>query len=263
MIDAHAHLNEIEDLNAVLARARAAGVKRILAVGMEVDSNQKTLTLSRDYPETIYPAIGYHPWAIKNEEIEVNLTFIQKNLKDCLALGEVGLDYKAKVKKGVQREVFARLLRLAVENNKPVIIHTRFSYQRAFLMVRQAGLERAVFHWYSGDVGVLRDILAAGYFISATPALAYSPPHQEAVKAAPLEQILLETDAPVEYQGKVSEPAHLVFTAQEVSRLKKVDLSQVKAVTSANALRFLGLEKFSGTRAASRVPLLSSDPCPL
>jgi TatD DNase family protein len=102
-------------------------------------------------------------------------------------------------------------------------------------MTRDAGIERAVFHWYSGPTDVLEGILGDGYFISATPALAYSPPHQESMRIAPLERVLIETDSPVVYQGRKSEPADLVITLLELSRIKGVPPEEVDRVTSANA----------------------------
>ena len=241
MIDSHAHLNEIEDVEGALARAQEAGVTGIVAVGMDIASNRATLELSRQFPHLVYPAVGYHPWSVTPEGREDNLAFIREHLSQCVALGEVGLDYQAKVKKKVQQEVLAALLDLAVRENRPVIIHTRFSQQRALRMVKEAGLDKAVFHWYSGPLEVLREIIASGYFISATPALAYSPPHQAAVQAAPLSQILMETDAPVAYQEKMSEPAHLLITARELSRIKGMELSRVIETTTANARSFFGI----------------------
>jgi TatD DNase family protein len=241
MIDSHAHLNEIEAVDAALARAQEAGITGIVAVGMDIASNRATLELHRRFPHLVYPAVGYHPWSITPEAVEDNLAFIREHLAGCVALGEVGLDYRAKVKKKLQQEVLAALLDLAARENKPVILHTLFSQQRAHRLVKEAGIARAVFHWYSGPLEVLQEILADGYFISATPALAYSPPHQAAVQAAPLSQILIETDSPVVYQEKVSEPAHLLITARELSRLKGIELSQVIEVTTANARSFFNI----------------------
>ena len=241
MIDGHAHLNEISDVEGALARAREAGITSIVAVGMDVPSNLATLELSRRFPGFVYPAVGYHPWSITPESVEANLAFVQEHLPRCLALGEVGLDYQAKVKKKLQQEVLARLLETAARDNRPVILHTRFSQQRALHMLKEAGIARAVFHWYSGELAVLEEILAAGYLISATPALAYSPPHQAALEAAPLNRILLETDAPVEYQGQVSEPAHLLITARELSRVKRMEISQIIETTTANARSFFNI----------------------
>lgn len=241
MIDSHAHLNEIEDIEAALARARDAGLTGIVAVGMDLASNRATLELHRRFPDMVHPAVGYHPWSITPEGMEENLAFIREHLPGCVALGEVGLDYRARPKKKLQQEVFGALLELAVGAGRPVIIHTRFSQFRAHRMVKEAGVRGAVFHWYSGPLEVLEEILADGYAISATPALAYSPPHQAAVEAAPLSQILIETDAPVEYLGKASEPAHLAVTARELSRIKGVEIAEVIEITTANAKRFFGI----------------------
>lgn len=241
MIDAHAHLHEIEDLDATLARARDAGLTGIVAVGMDLASNRATLELARRFPNFVHPALGYHPWSLHPEDLEENLAFLREHLAQCVALGEVGLDYQAKTKKKVQQQVFAALLQLAAQEARPVIIHTRFSQHRAHKMVREAGIAKAVFHWYSGPWEVLEEILSDGYFISATPALAYSPPHQAAVAAAPLSRILIETDAPVVYQEKVSEPADLLITARELGRLKGLDLSRVIDATTANARAFFDI----------------------
>jgi TatD DNase family protein len=210
-------------------------------VGMDLASNRATLELHRRYPHLVHPAVGYHPWSITPGDMDENLAFIRKHLAGCAALGEVGLDYKAKAKKKLQQQVFAAVLELAAREEKPVIIHTRFSQPRAHRMVKEAEVVKAVFHWYSGPLEVLEEILADGFFISATPALAYSPPHQAAVQAAPLSQILIETDAPVVYQGQESEPADLWTTARELSRVKGVELSQVVAVTTANAKGFYNI----------------------
>ena len=241
MIDCHAHLNEVGDPAGVIQRARQAGLTGIVAVGMEVPSNQATLELARRYPDFVHPALGYHPWSITPEGVEANLGFIREHLQECVALGEVGLDYQAKAKKKLQQEVFARLLDLAAEADLPVIVHTRFSQARAHRMLREADIGKAVFHWYSGPLEVLEQILADGYLISATPALAYSPPHQAAMAAAPLDRILLETDTPVTYQDLVSEPAHLLITLKELSRVKNLDSEEVAAVTTATARRFFGM----------------------
>ena len=90
-------------------------------------------------------------------------------------------------------------------------------------MIMDAGIEKAVFHWYSGSLETLDDILAGGYHISATPALLYSPQHQAAVKSAPLERILIETDAPVDYQGKATEPVDVLLTLRELAKIKNMD----------------------------------------
>ena len=241
MIDTHAHMNEINDIEQAVRRAKDADVKKIVAVGMDLESNKKTLALANQFPGFIYPAIGYHPWSITLEGIEDNLDFIENNLPSCIALGEVGLDYKVKLKKKIQWEIFSRILLIAKNHDRPLIVHSRFSHKRTYQMVKEAGIKKAVFHWYTGSLDILWRIIEDNYFISATPALSYSPPHQAAIESAPLERILTETDSPVEYQGKVSEPANLTLTLREISRIKGMEFYEVCRITTTNAENFFGI----------------------
>jgi TatD DNase family protein len=182
LVDSHSHLDELDDLSGSLKEAKAAGVWGIIAVGMDIESNRKVLKVAKENEGYIYPALGYHPWEIKEQEVEANLSFIRDHVEECTAFGEIGLDYKIKVKKELQWKVFGDLLDIAYRSGKPCIIHCRYSYRHALDMVKEKGIERAVFHWYSGSPEILDEILAAGYFISATPALRYSPPHQAAIQ---------------------------------------------------------------------------------
>jgi TatD DNase family protein len=238
LIDAHAHLDELTDLPESLQEARGAGVCAIIAVGMNVESNRKVLQVAEANPGYVYPALGYHPWEIREEEMDANLFFVRDHIEKGVALGEVGLDYKVKVKKELQWTVFGEILDLAFESDKPVIVHCRFSHRRAFEMVQERKLKRVVFHWYSGPVGLLDKILSAGYFISATPALAYSLPHREAIQRAPIERILLETDTPVNYQGRAARPRDVWLSLEEVAKLKKLEPSSVAIQTAENASEF-------------------------
>ncbi len=241
LIDGHVHLSEIEHPERAVKNAVRTGVNRVVAVAMNLDSCRKTLTLADKFPDTVLPAIGYHPWSIKAEDVEDTINFITKNIQRCIAIGEVGLDYKVKVKKKLQKAVFSKLLNLSVKYNKPVIIHSRFSHQRTYDMAVEAGVEKAVFHWYSGPVDILDNIIASGYHISATPALAYSPQHQAAMERAPVEKILIETDAPVQYGDRSSEPSDLKETLFHLSRIRKMTEGELAEIVTKNAERFFGL----------------------
>lgn len=241
LVDCHAHLEQLKDLPEALSEAREEGIRGIVAVGMDKASNERTLRIARDHPRFVYPAIGYHPWAIQKSEVDETLLEVREQIGSCVALGEVGLDYKIKVRKGLQQEVLSRLLDFAGTWNKPVILHCRLSHRRVLEMVRRRGLKKALFHWYSGPQDVLQEILAEGYFISATPALLYSPPHQEAIRLAPLARILLETDCPVRYQTLEARPKDVMITLGEVARLKGIDPLLVAEETTANASQFFGI----------------------
>jgi TatD DNase family protein len=238
LVDAHAHLDELVDLTESLQEAKTAGVHGIIAVGMNVESNGKVLQIAEANPEYVYPALGYHPWEIKEEEVEANLSFIRDHAPEGVALGEIGLDYRIKIKKELQWRVFGELLNIALESDRPVIVHSRFSHRRAFEMVKERKIKRAVFHWYSGPVDLLDKILSMGYFISATPALVYSPPHREAIQRAPIDRVLLETDTPVSYQGREARPKDVRVSMEEVVKLKRLEPSLVAMRTTANASEF-------------------------
>ena len=240
LFDVHAHLDGVEELEKAIAEARSQGVSAIIGVGMGLESNRRIIEISENYPGYVFPAIGYHPWEIDQQEITETITYIEKNVERCIAIGEVGLDYKVKVKKELQREVFREIAKLSPLHDKPLLLHCRYSHQRVLNMISDMGVEKAVFHWYVGSMELLREIVGSGYYVSATPALSYSPPHQEAILEAPLESILLETDCPVSYQGKVSRPVDVRTTLKEVAKIKNLSPEKVAESTSRNAIRLFG-----------------------
>ncbi|SMC25841.1 TatD DNase family protein [Desulfacinum hydrothermale DSM 13146] len=240
-IDGHVHLHDFDDPAPVIRRAVQSSVIRMVSVGMDRESNRRSLELAERFPYRVLPAVGYHPWSIRAEEVEATLEDMAKQLPRCVALGEVGLDYRVKVKKELQKEVFSRALELAREQDRPVIVHSRFSHQRCLSMVLEEGVRRAVFHWYSGPEDVLDRILDAGYYVSATPALALRTKHRSAMERAPLDRILVETDAPVRYQGRRAEPVHVWTTLKALAEIKNRSLEEITRRTTENALAFFGL----------------------
>ena len=250
LIDTHAHLEEIKKLEQALKEARAANIIAIIAVGSGYESNQKVLELARVYKDFVYPALGWHPWNLKSSAIDRNLNFIEDNIDKAVAVGEVGLDYHKKVRalaeKDLQKSVLAELLAIARRHKKPAIIHSRYAWRDAFTLVEESQIEKVVFHWYTGTSSVLRDIVSQGYFISATPAVEYHEEHRRAVKEAPLERLLLETDSPVVYQRGSefeyeSRPADILRSLRGAAELKSVSEAQLAEVTTDNALSFFCL----------------------
>jgi TatD DNase family protein len=241
IFDTHVHLNELSDPEGAILEAKKAGLGGMVAVGMDLASNKRILSLAGLYPEYIFPALGFHPEKISVSVVKNTVQYLRENLDRAVALGEVGLDYTVAVAKELQDWVFQDLLELAGEKNKPVILHSRLSHETAFKMVCRHKLEKVVFHWYSGPLDVLKELLLMGYYISATPALAYSPKHQEAVAAAPLKQILIETDSPTPFRGHLSSPNQVLETLSEVSRIKKVDMETAAIKTCQNAKDFFGI----------------------
>lgn len=242
VIDTHAHLEELPDPQAALEDARNNGVLAIVAVGQDMESNEKALEVAGQNSGFVFPAVGYHPWRLDPAYHDKTLAHIDQNMPSCVALGEVGLDYKAKTKKKAQKAIFLELIALAKKHDKPIILHCRYSHARAFQMVRDAGLQKAVFHWFSGPLELIPSISAEGYYMSASPALLYNPYHQKAIQAVPLSNLLLETDCPVTYRDLKSRPVHVRVTLEQVAKIKQMPLRQIAERTTENAKACFALE---------------------
>jgi len=243
VIDTHAHLDELPNPETAIKEAKAGGVLGIVAVGQDIPSNQKTLEIASQHLGFVFPAIGYHPWRLDPDHDADTLVYIEQHLKHSVALGEVGLDYKAKTKKKVQKGIFRDLLAIAKRYHKPVIVHCRYVHETAYRAVKEVGIEKVVFHWYSGPLDLIPLIAGDGYYMSATPALLYNPYHVEAIKAVPLSSLVLETDTPVRYQELSTRPVHVQVTLQEVARVKGVSVQEIAAQTTQNAKACFGLRE--------------------
>jgi TatD DNase family protein len=241
-IDTHAHLDKVTDIPGAIARAKASGVAAVVAAAMDLPSNKKILELSDQWPGYVIPALGIHPWSVNESEFDETLEFIVGHAADCAAIGEIGLDYKISIDAGLQRRVFGEMLKVAREFKKPALTHSRDSYEDVLRMVEESGVDKAVFHWYSGPIALAERIVGLGHYISATPAVQYSKAHRAVISAIPLENLLLETDCPVEYRGKTSEPADLEMTLNGVAELKGVDASLVAKITTSNAAALFGID---------------------
>ncbi len=253
IIDTHAHLDQLENLEQALAQAHEAGVESVVAVGVDLAANKRNLEIKKkiEVPK-IHVALGIHPGNINPGEVEITLKFIRDNIQDAVAIGETGLDYwykglkKDEAKKEEQRNVFRRQLELAREFNLPVVIHSRGAWRDCLEMTRSAQVPRAVFHWYSGPLDVLEDIIKNGYFVSASPSLAYSPQSREAIVHAPIEHTMIETDCPVFYQmgegeGFQATPKDVVRTLKAYAALKNVEEAEALATFNRNAKKFFGI----------------------
>jgi TatD DNase family protein len=247
LVDTHAHLSDLEDREGVIERARAVGIEAVIAVGGNLKTSKATLGWADDYGGYVYPALGIHPTEWMGDDVDETLRFIDENIDRCVAVGEIGLDYwnrdakKNEEMREKQREIYTRLLGIAVDHGKPASVHGRGAWEDALGLAREHGPDRIIFHWFSGPLDVLRRILDLGYLISATPAAEFSRDHRAALAEAPLESIVIETDSPISYHGKRAEPADILLTLRSLAVLKEVSEEDVAVVTTRNANRFFGL----------------------
>lgn len=249
IIDTHAHVDQLEDLSAAMAGAHEAGVSDIVAVSVDLDSMKKVLAIAGQYQKPkIHPALGVHPGKVQPDTQQLAFDFMRTHIKEACAVGETGLDYwykwvrKDEVERRKQKISFAFHLNLAREFDLPIIIHSRGAWRDCLAMALESGVKRALFHWYSGPVDILDQILHAGFYVSTSPSVAYSPESRRAMAHAPLERILVETDSPVNYKdGETSfmaEPKDVIRTWKALSQLKNLDEQEALTAVNANAKKF-------------------------
>ena len=253
IVDTHAHLDHLEGVEQALAEAASAGVEAIAVMGEDLMSNQRHYELAqRVSSPKILLGLGFHPSKTDEQDLTECLTWIQSHIHEAKAIGEIGLDYwykgvkKDAAKKERMRTVFSAMLALAKEHNLPVSIHSRGAWRDCFEMTVASGIRKAVFHWYSGPLDVLDTILEAGYCISATPSLVSSAQAQEAIKHAPIERTLIETDSPVYYRqpqtqaGFRAAPKDVWRTLDYYCQIKRVAKEDALQILNANAWRIFG-----------------------
>ena len=251
LIDTHAHMDEIGDIDHVIKYARSSGIDAIIAVGQNIDSNEKTFAIARTYQGFVYPSIGLHPWYIGKLtplQIEDTIEYIKHNLKKAVALGEVGLDYDKRVLKTagkeIQKSVLRRLLQIALDNNKPVSLHSRYAWHDSLVLVKVMGVTKLVFHWYTGMSSTLSSLVDAGYYISATPAAEYHDEHRRAIRETPVDRLLLETDCPVYYgrENKYqSQPSDAIRSLKAAAEVKHLDHQELALYTTMNARKLFAI----------------------
>jgi len=248
LIDTHAHLSELENLETSLQQALNAGVCAIVAVSSDLESSERTLRIAEKHPRYVYPALGLHPTET-GEDYQDYLVFIEERIKQCDAVGEVGLDFwrrkgepdKSEAEKQRQINVYTEQLEIARRHRKPALIHGRGAWQTVYSLAKERNIPKALFHWYTCPLTTLKALLDEGYFVSATPAVEYSKAHRQAIKETPLEQLVLETDCPVVYRGVPSAPVDVLRTLRAVAELKGIREEDVAEATTRNATEFFNL----------------------
>lgn len=251
LIDTHCHLDEIENLDSALAEALKAGVSGIIAVGINYETNLKVLELAENYSDMVHPALGLHPQELPemdDNEVDRTLAQIEEHIEKVVAVGEIGLDYHKRIRalapKERQQAVLRKVISLAKKYERPVSIHSRYAWKDALTIATEVGIKDAVFHWYTGPSSVLRDLLAHGYYVSATPATEYHSEHRRAVREAPLDRLLLETDSPVSYGREdryAAAPKDVVRSLKATSEITGMDKESLAEQTTQNAIRFFRL----------------------
>ncbi len=271
LTDTHCHLDFRkfdEDRGTVIERAIAAGVRRILGPGLDLESSLSAIRLAESFP-SLFAAVGFHPTDLEKfserafEEVKALATHPK-----VLAIGEIGIDYywvKEEEKRAFQRGILKKQLTFAQSVNKPVIIHMREEQDAWFgqasidlleilsewhgtLRAENHPLEKkpGVLHSYNGNFETAQKALDLNFYIGVTGPVTYKNAEEkrQIIRQLSLERILIETDAPfltpVPYRGKRNEPAFVAYIADKIAEIHKTTREQVATITAANAERLFG-----------------------
>ncbi len=235
LIDIHCHANLYLILEEIIKEAKNVGVEKIISVGMSFTSLERILEISNKY-EIVYPALGIHPEEVRmNKEIinqlDLVVEIIKKNNEKVCAIGEIGLDHhyiKEKELYPLQKNIFEIMLGLAQELDLPVNLHTKGAEKLIFDMLPSYNIPNINIHWYSGPDQLLNIGIDRGYFFSITPAINYSPAVKNTALKVDKEFILLESDGPIKYSGKIGNPAMIRNVLNTISKLKKIDSKELE-----------------------------------
>lgn len=252
LVDSHAHVDFRQfdaDRDAVLRRAREAGVVQIVNPGADLESSRRAVALAERYDE-IFAAVGVHPHDAVTLTDEALAALAQlADSPHVVAIGEIGLDYYRDLSpREQQRQAFSQQLALARRLGLPVIVHIRDAHEDAMrILEREAAGMRGVLHCFSGDLGVAQRAIALGWYISVAGPLTYPNAHRlrGVVSQLPLERLLVETDCPYlspqPRRGKRNEPAHVSWVAEQLAECLGLPLERVAEVTTSNTRELFDL----------------------
>ena len=248
--DSHCHLT-MSDADAVLARARACGVRGFVVPGTKLDDAPQAVAVA-EKNDDVWAAVGFHPHEAKDCD-DAAFAEIERLAASprVVAIGECGLDYHYMHSlRETQIAVFERHLELARRMDKPIIVHNRESTEDMVSILTASGA-RGILHSFTESEDVARKFIEAGYFISFSGIVTFRSADslRACAKALPHERVLIETDtpflAPVPFRGRDNEPAYVVKVAELLATLWGLPIDDVAARTTANFEKAFGVRTLS------------------
>lgn len=248
LIDCHCHLNSKlfqYDRPQVIQRAVQAGITAMLDSGETFEENEKSLRLT-EKQTFLKTCAGFSPKCLKLADSKLAQDHIRANAGKIIAIGEVGLDYwcvKEPEERKRQREIFESFIELAKELGKPVVVHSRSAGSYAIDMLVKHNATRVCMHAFDGSAESAKDGVEHGFFFSIPPSVKFSQQKKNLVEALPLENLLLESDAPAlgPEHGKRNEPKNILVSLEEIAKIKNVSTAEVARITTENAKKLFGL----------------------
>jgi TatD DNase family protein len=250
LIDSHCHLDFpdfADERDAIIERAAAAGVRRLLTISTRVDRFAKISAIADQY-ESVFCSVGTHPHQAHEEpEASVEALVALSRHPKCVAIGETGLDYHYdRSPRDIAARVFRTHIAAARSSSLPVVIHARDADSDVAAILEdemERGSFAGVLHCFTASRALAETGVRLGLYVSFSGVLTFKNAVELRAIAAsiPLARLLVETDAPylapVPYRGKRNEPSFVVETARTLAAVKDIDFATVSAATTANVLR--------------------------
>ncbi|MGE7624576.1 TatD family hydrolase [Viridibacillus sp. NPDC096237] len=253
MIDAHIHFDQYseEQREILLTEMAQFNVTHLIAVSTHLASSMVNLKLAQ-HDKRILPAFGFHPEQVMLEDREQVQLFewMRGHIEEMVAIGEVGLPYYLKQEKELPYQPYINLLEkfiaLAAEMDKPIILHAVYEDAHTVCdLLEKYKVTAAHFHWFKGDIHVVKRMIANGYFISITPDVLYEKEIQQLVKEYPLEQMMVETDGPWPFKGifsgKMTHPIMIRASIEKIATIKQLSFEEVSTTLYENTQKFYRL----------------------
>jgi TatD DNase family protein len=237
--DMHVHLHEFSDEE---LETLASEDITLVAVSEDLETLQRTVEIAGIY-DNVIPCAGYHPWNFRengrlSEAVEIARRAYHLDMN---CIGEIGLDKKFVPPEtwNAQVEVARLFLRLASELNAYVTLHSPNAWRSLLSILIDVGVEKAMFHWYSGPLDLAYVIINSGYYVSINPALKVQSKHRMIAEKVPLEGIVLESDGPYNYRGLKLHPLMIKETVDIIAKLRGVPREEIINTVRANSERLL------------------------
>ena len=251
IIDSHAHLDYpqlADDLPAVLARAGAAGVDRVITIGVKLSTADRPRRIAESY-DNVWFSAGIHPHEAGNEAqaCDIDAIMAAADHPRCVAIGEAGLDYHYDyAPRDRQAASFRAQITAARQLGLPIIVHAREADQDIAEIIEDEmdkGAFTGVLHCFSSGTELAKRALNVGFYVSFSGILTFKSAEtiQKVAREAPADRIMVETDAPflapVPMRGKSNEPAYTSHTLAKLAELRDTQVDDMARVTRANTVR--------------------------
>ena len=252
MIDTHTHLyleQFRDDIDDVISRAKAVGVEKFYLPSINSKYNKSMHDLEKKYPDNVFCMIGLHPCYV-DDNFDLEIDFVKKQIEkhDYKAIGEIGIDlFHEKKYLDQQVDAFEEQIKLAIDYDLPIVIHSRDSFDEIFEVLEKFKCEklRGIFHCFTGNIDQAHRIIDLNFHLGIGGVLTFKNGKiSEFLNEIPINKIVLETDspylAPSPHRGSRNESSYLKIIANKLAKVYNLEIDEISNITQQNSIEIFG-----------------------